>query len=183
MNKIALVLVMLHISFLCYSESKVVDSISWEDKGGSHVITIYEEISGVYFEPNWKSKVIVEKKTLLKKISKLSWDIKDFSMNSAQKVNYVLGSLNIFDIDNDGIMESIFTYAIKSDGLDPDKIKQMVHKGDVKFAIRGNVPKELFDIDEYNFKIDSEYSSQPIELMIFSLNHWNRRLLTILEKL
>lgn len=183
MKNFLLVLVILPISILCYSDSKLVDEISWKDKGGSHIIRIIEESSGQYFESNWKSTILIEKKTLKKNISQISWDIKDFSKTPSETVNYIPKTLEIFDIDNDGIMESSFTYIIGTDGLDSSKIKQMVHKNNIKFAIRGELPKRLSDIDKYKFKIDSAFSTQSLELMIFSLNTWNRVVLPFLKKI
>ncbi len=183
MKKTLLVLLILPISIICYSDSKVADEISWKDKGGSHVIRIIEKSSGKYFESNWKSTISVEKKTLKKNKSQLSWNIKDFSKNPSESVNYVPKTLAIFDIDNDGVMESSFTYIIGTDGLDPNTIKQMVHKNNIKFAIRGKIPKRLSDIDEYKFKIDNSFSNQSLEFMTFSLNTWNKTILRLLNKI
>ena len=183
MNIIALISLALFVSISCYGDSRIVDQVSWKDSGGEHVIRVIEKKSGKYFESNWASSILVEKITKDKESEKLEWDIKDFSSNPSEVVHYVVNTLKIFDVENDGLMESSFTYIIATDGMDPDIIKQMVHKDDIKYAIRGEFPKQLSGIDEYKFKIDGSFSNQSLDFIVASLNIWNKNINKILKEI
>jgi hypothetical protein len=181
--KIYLVVMLLLVASCSYSEEVIVDKISWLDNVGEHEIIIIEKFSGQYFEPNWKSSIVVRKNSIWKGENSMSWEINDFSTSPSETVNYLPKTLKIFDQDGDGVMESSFLYLIGTDGLDNNKLKQMVHKNNVKLAIRGDIPKRLADIDEYKIRIDKVYSSQTKDLIIKSLEIWNVNISNILNAL
>lgn len=71
----------------------------------------------------------------------LLWQVKDFVLDCPfdLTLSYVPSSLQISDLDRDGIAETRFGYRLscRSD-VSPDTVKLIMHEGKEKYAIRGD---------------------------------------------
>jgi len=68
------------------------------------------------------------------------WETKDWIKDCPLDlvVEYVPGSLEITDLDNDGTAESFFAYRMTCAGdVGPLTLKLLVHEGETKYAVRG----------------------------------------------
>ena len=107
--------------------------ISFEDRNGTN----YFFFSQKNFSRENRSDLFVYQYTVQNDQAKLVWDIKEFgSALCSVKMNDF--SLQIIDLDADGLMETSFIYHISCDGLDPEVTKLMLHTKGNKLAIRGS---------------------------------------------
>lgn len=68
------------------------------------------------------------------------WETKDWVKDCPLDlvVEYVPGSLEVTDLDNDGTAESFFAYRMTCAGdVSPQTLKLLVHEGTQKYAVRG----------------------------------------------
>lgn len=146
---------------------------TWKDKSGEHIIIITEVGKGDFFTPTWRSEILVEEWTKRNDIFCKVWKIWDFSDNFYSKVSYIENSLNITDLDGDGVCETSFFYEINPDGLDPLVLKCMFHVNERKLAIRGKIPKHLDDAARYEMRIDDTFNDYNPAYKKYATSKWD----------
>lgn len=115
----------------------------------------------------------------VKKKFKLLWEVFD-SANTCPFdlfLTFLLNSLTITDLDNNGIAESTFLYkkGCRSD-LSPDQLKLILHEGKAKYAIRGKTRVRLGGPDEKvggQKTVDSSFDRAPKAFLDHALQQWN----------
>lgn len=78
----------------------------------------------------------------------LLWQSNDFVRECEVDVvlDYAPGSLQVTDVDGDGIAETSFVYQLGCmGGLDPAELKLILHEGATKYAIRGSTDLRDFE--------------------------------------
>ncbi len=91
-------------------------------------------------------------------------------------LEYAPGSLQVTDVDRDGIAETTYVYRLGCrGGLDPLDLKLILHEGATKYAIRGFEDYREFG-SEYpapEMDVEPSLASQPA-LRAFAVAQWRR---------
>jgi hypothetical protein len=93
---------------------------------------------------------------------------------------FVPDSLEITDVDGNGIAEVSFLYRLAcKGGLDPDTQKLLLYEGARKYALRGTVRlvmpvNEREAVSGGEFKADSSFKSAPPSFLKFARDKWGR---------
>lgn len=99
----------------------------------------------------------------------LVWDIQDFSTPLCNMV-VADGSIQVIDLDQDGLCEVSLLYQQRCDGLDPYVTKLILHSQGKKYAIRG-----LYELEDGNViekKADPANASAPAAVRNFLDAEW-----------
>jgi hypothetical protein len=163
---------------------RVVRAISWDDAIGSNylLLTLVDayrvdgrkrngcddesycyssELFGYHFVRNRSG------------VSRL-WRIRDLIKDCSYDVTleFVPASLEVTDLDRDGITETSFVYrlACRSD-VSGAGMKLMMHEGKKKLAIRGST---MTPIEPGEMKVDPAFNSSPAIFRTHAVERWNR---------
>ena len=109
---------------------------------------------------------------------RLLWQVADYVRDCDVDIvlAYAPGSLQVTDVDADGIAESSFVYQLACmGGMDPADMKLILHEGAVKYAIRGSTDlRDLgFDYPPPAMRPDSALQRVPL-LRAFAVQQWRR---------
>lgn len=159
---------------------KVKDILQWTDKQGRHLLLLSEAINvsrnavsakdaelyaGHYLDVggNWE----------------LQWKVSDFERVCPLDVGatFILESVEITDLDKDGISEVSFMYrTFCTGGIDPHSLKLIMYAGKKKLAIRGETLVRLPQQPAYggSTRMDSSFESVSHELKDFALAQWEK---------
>jgi hypothetical protein len=100
------------------------------------------------------------------------WKIQDFVKGCSYDItlDYLQGSLEITDLDSDGISETSFLYrlACRSDVSGAD-MKLMMHEGTPKYAIRGST-RTPYEPGE--MRIDPAFNKAPARFQEYAVERW-----------
>jgi hypothetical protein len=147
-------------------KGKFVDGLGWKDEAGQHALFLCYDA-----KPQENSRdIYLYQYCEVGGSVQLVWDIQDFG-GALCEMTFVDNSLQIIDLDQDGIMEACFMYQNRCDGLDPYVTKMMLMKGGQKLAIRGKFSVE--DHAELEKTIDPVVAQQPAIFKNFMLMNWN----------
>jgi len=152
----------------------IVDTVIWKDRNGTFVFFACEREKG-RIGVNLISELFVNLFQINGSITRL-WKIYDFADDGLTSVGFIKDSRKVIDIDNDGTNETIFMYAICSDGLEPIKIKLMLHNHYQKYAIRGEIPKDENYLDTYRKNIDPNFYKCDKRILTFALEYWDKHI-------
>ena len=153
-------------------KGKVVESLKWQDKTGTHFIIITEDSSNEYCSKGYKSALYARQYTRSDSFS-VNWSIQDFGTNDCEKAHYLDSSLLIIDIDNDSIAETRFIYELAHDCCDPVVVKYMLHYKENKVAIRGKVPMSEESKKDYQKNMDPLFEKYPKSIKSFASKDWD----------
>ena len=122
-------------------KGKIVDGASWTDKNGDNILIITQtDVKNINADEREQYLYSYHYINYDDGYSQL-WNITDFVRSYCDvEAEYIPNTLDITDIDKDGIAETLFIY--KLDGrcdVSPLDIKLMMHKGDTKLVIRGTI--------------------------------------------
>lgn len=158
---------------------KIVGSARWNDKNGENIVIITEtpvkEQSG-----DFKMKELFGYQyTVNSGETKLLWKINDFIKDCPVDITlkYIDNSLSITDLDNNGIAESSFIYRMSCKGdVSPDDMKLLMHEGETKYAIRGQMKLTIKGEGTYGgeMKIDPSFDKAPWEFIDHAKAEWNK---------
>lgn len=141
-------------------KGEIVDGAHWVDKNGEHYLIISEFTKGEPFSKGYASNIYA---TCYKKKDQqweVYWNIKEFNQGVWESTVYTDKSLSITDLDHNGIAESCFHYRVTPDGLDPERVKVLMHVNGEKYGIRGQLGAEVESFDELEIKtIDSKFKN------------------------
>jgi len=155
---------------------KIVADASWNDKNGENMVIItetpvkelsgYKELFGYHYTNNNGE-------------TKLLWKINDFIEECPVDITlkYIENSLIITDLNNNGIAESSFLYRMSCKGdVSPDDMKLLMHEGETKYAIRGQMKLTIKGEGTYGgeMKIDPSFDKAPKEFLDHAKDEWNK---------
>jgi hypothetical protein len=156
---------------------KIVQSAGWNDKNGNNFLFITE--TSETDSGDFRSKELFGYHYIrdLDGTEKL-WQINDFVYDCPLDLTleFIPNSLTITDLDNNGIAESTFLYRLSCKGdVSPDDMKLMMHEGENKYAIRGEMLLEL-DGEIYGGSStpDPAFNNAPAEFLTYAKQQWNK---------
>jgi hypothetical protein len=147
-------------------KGQLMDGLSWKDESGENVLFVcYDAVAA-----QQKRDIYVYQYRKVGDKCSLVWDIQDFGGNLCE-MTFIDNSLQLIDLDNDGILEACFMYQNRCDGNDPTVTKMMLLKDGKKLAIRGKFALE--DGKELEKTIDPVVAQFPPIFKNFMLMNWN----------
>ncbi|KXK05011.1 MAG: hypothetical protein OZ913_09900 [Ignavibacteriaceae bacterium] len=159
-------------------------SASWKDNNGNNLIFI--TLTDEFPTPNSNGEDFRDKELYAYHYlmndgeSKLLWRVTDFIRECPVdiRLDYFPRSLSVTDLDDNGIAETAFMYALSCKGdVSPDDVKLIMHEGKTKYAIRGsNVVSQPEAVSEYEglMNVDPSFNSAPDEFLVHAKKLWNR---------
>ncbi|HJY64573.1 MAG TPA: hypothetical protein VJ455_10490 [Ignavibacteria bacterium] len=159
-------------------QGKIVAMAKWEDKMGANVVFITET-------EEKESGDIMSKElfgyhyTITDKENKLIWKINDFVKDCPVDLTlkYIDKSISITDLNNNGTGESSFLYRMSCKGdVSPDDMKLIMHEGETKYAIRGEMKLNIKGEGTYGGKmnVDPSFDKAPKEFLENAKARWNK---------
>lgn len=160
-----------------YSGS-VVAMAQWDDKLGSNILFVTEtsensnedtrskELFGYHYITDNSENVLL-------------WKINDFIKDCPVDLTleYLDKSLEITDLDKNGIGESSFLYKMSCKGdVSADDMKLIMHEDKNKYAIRGtmNLMMNGQVLEKGSMKVDPSFNKAPLEFPEYAEKQWNR---------
>lgn len=159
-------------------QGSVIAMAKWKDKLGENILFVTEtaerstedtrskELFGYHY-------IVSDDET------KQLWKINDFVNDCPLDLTlrYMDRSLEITDLDNNGIAESSFLYRLACKGdVSSDDMKLLMHEGKEKYAIRGIMDIMLngrpFQKGEMN--IDPSFNNAPEVFKNYSITKWDK---------
>ena len=165
-------------------KGRVVRAISWDDALGSNyllltVVDAYRvdrrkrnrcDDAGYCYSAELFGYHFVRNRLGLKRL----WRIRDLIQDCSYDVTleFLPASLEVTDLDRDGITESSFVYrlACRSD-VSGAGMKLMMHEGKKKLALRGST---LTPYEPGEMKIDPAFNSSPAIFRTHAVDRWNQ---------
>lgn len=142
------------------------DGVEWTDASGLNALLLSYDTDGAQHKRDIYINLYHENDG---KVSKV-WDIQDFGAADC-KMTFVTNSLQVIDLDNDGMKEVSFMYQSECSNSDTSITKLMLmHKGE-KLAIRGKFSHT--HLTEFERNIDPSVAKQPAIFKNFMLMNWN----------
>jgi hypothetical protein len=158
-------------------KGNIVESVSWNDRNGKNILFITE--TNLTNTGEFSSKELFGYHYVIDQdgTEKL-WQINDFVRECPfdLTLEFIPNSLTITDLNDNGIAESTFLYRLscKSD-VSPDDMKLMMHEGNDKYAIRGEMLLNL-DGETYGGSStpDPAFNNAPPEFLTYAKQQWNK---------
>lgn len=159
-------------------KGKIVAMAKWEDNMGANVLFITEteeRSSG----KNRSKELFGYHYTITGKENKLIWKINDFVNDCPVDLTLkvIEKSVTITDLDKDGIAESSFIYRMSCKGdVSPDDMKLIMHEGETKYAIRGQMRLTVAGEGSYGggMKVDPSFDKAPEQFLEHAKSLWNK---------
>lgn len=141
-------------------KGKLVDGAHWIDNNGEHYLVISDLTKGEPFSKGYTSNIYGTCYQKKDQQWTVYWSIKEFNQGVWESTVYTDQSLSITDLDQDGLAESCFHYRVTPDGLDPERVKVLMHVKGEKYGIRGQLGAEAASLDELEIKnIDPKFKN------------------------
>ncbi len=161
----------------CIYKGKIIEGGRWKDKNGENILLISQtEVKRV--NQDVRNQYLYAYLYILSSTKwNLSWNITDYVESYCDvEAKYIPGTLDITDIDNDGIAENAFIY--KLDGrcdVSPIPIKLMMHSGDKKLVIRGDTRVDIGNGEKAGGKktFDDAFNSVPVSYKEYASKKWD----------
>lgn len=151
-------------------KGQFIEGVNWKDEGGSNFLLLcYDTPSGTQQGDIY----VYQYRAVGGKIS-LVWDIQDFG-SAACAMRFVNHSLQLVDLDQDGLLECCFMYQNECEGPAPRVTKLMLMKNGQKLAIRGTFSAENEAELEKTFDpVVAQYSAIFKNFMLMNWNEFKR---------
>lgn len=146
-------------------KGQVQDGLVWKDESGENTLIVCYDADAA----RQKRDIYVYQYRVAGGKCSLAWDIKDFGSDLCE-MTFVGGSLQLIDLDRDGILEACFMYQNRCDGLDPYVTKMMLMHNGTKLAIRGKFGVE--EGEEIEKTVDPAVAQAPPVFKNFMLLNW-----------
>ena len=164
----------------CEFKGRIIDGARWIDKNGENILMV---TNTPVKDINKQSEEREQRLYAYNYISTqnggyaLLWKIEDFSDSYCDVAAETFpGTMEVLDIDGDGIAESAFIYKLEGRcDVSPLDIKLMMHSGSTKLVIRGNTivhpgPGETYGGTK-NF--DPAFNTVSKDLKTFASRKWD----------
>lgn len=156
-------------------DGKLRDGAQWEDKSGKYVLLITDYYRGEISDVSLVARVNARKYSIEGDSLKLIWEVKESNQDYFTNPEYRFKTLEVSDLDQDGVAESSFIYTIDSDGGGPVRAKLILHVLDQKYAIRGQFAGMDIDVGEIEEKhFGPEFNSISPVFKSFASGKWDR---------
>lgn len=161
----------------CKYKGRIVDGARWKDRNGDNILIITQtEVKRVNQDVRNQYLYSYLYTSGDSKWSQL-WSITDYVESYCDvEAKYMPGTLEITDLDNDGVAENTFIY--KLDGrcdVSPVPIKLMMHSGDKKLVIRGDSRVDIGNGEKVGGKktFDDAFDSVPKAFKDYASDKWD----------
>jgi hypothetical protein len=141
------------------------EGLTWKDASGDNTLILCYDRK----EQQQQRDIYVYQYRVADGKCSLVWDLQDFGSPLCE-MTMVPNSLQLIDLDNDGILEACFMYQNLCDGLDPYVTKLMLFKGGEKLAVRGKFSVE--EREELERTVDTKAAQYPPVFKNFMLLNW-----------
>ncbi|MFN8397490.1 MAG: hypothetical protein U0176_22905 [Bacteroidia bacterium] len=150
------------------------DGAHWRDKNGDNYLVISEVFQGELSDRSLVAKFFAHSHNYASGKLDEYWAIKEFNQDYFTFPTYSEGTLEITDLDHDGIAESSFIYRIEVDGTAPAKVKLLMHVKGKKYAIRGQLAGMDYDMGKVEEKhIDPAFNEIAPIFRDFASQKWD----------
>lgn len=151
----------------------LVEAVRWTDKSGDNLIVISEYQTGNILEPGYSSELFAAQWLITAQDAQEVWKIKDFNYVDGE-LDYTAQTLDVQDIDKDGVAESSFLYTIVSS--DKQTTKMMLHTRGTKLAIRGhwNIDIDADEPELDTITVDDLFKKYPRKFETYAQQRWKR---------
>jgi hypothetical protein len=161
----------------CKYEGNIVEQAQWTDANGDNILIITETAVKKLNEDMREQYIYAYSYVKKDADYKLLWSIKDYVESYCDvEAEYLPKTLEILDIDKDGIAETAFIYKLDERcDVSPLDMKLMMHSGDKKLVIRGNTKVFPGGGESYGGKktFDAAFDSSPVILKDFASRKWD----------
>jgi hypothetical protein len=159
-------------------KGKILDGASWTDKNGDNILIITQTEVRTISADESEQYLYAYHYVNHEDGYTLLWSITDF-VRSYCDVNcdYLPGTLEITDIDKDGIAESLFLYKLDDRcDVSPIPIKLMMHSGGKKLVIRGSIGVDVGGGQrvEGEKHIDAAFKTSPPAFKDYASEKWDK---------
>lgn len=159
-------------------QGSVIAMAKWEDKLGENLLFVTETAENS--NEDTRSKELYGYHYILNDDgAEQLWRIYDFIKDCPVDLtlSYLDKSLEITDLDSNGIAESTFIYRMGCKGdVSSDDSKLIMHEGKEKYAIRGIMDMTLngksYQKGEMN--LDPSYNNASVSFKEYSISKWNK---------
>jgi len=143
----------------------------WIEGGDTNVVLVTETLNGKPCDRGYSHRLFGYHFAKHDAQWKNLWTIRD-QASGCQEIQYFDSTLEVSDVDGNGIAETLFFYSLFSDGTDPQNLKMMFHFNGVKMPIRGRIPVTEEDASFYEMKQDPKLETAPPLVRQFALTTW-----------
>lgn len=126
-------------------EGRIADGAHWRDGAGEHWLVISEQQRGMVADEDFLVAIFARSFLVRRGRIDMEWEIKEYNRDVFSGPEYAEGTLEVVDLDSNGLGESAFLYTIDTDGADPMGLKLMLHVEARKYAIRGQLAGMDYD--------------------------------------
>ena len=161
----------------CKFKGRIVDGARWKDKNGENILIITQTDVKRVNQDVRNQYIYGYMYTAGNDKWKQLWNITDFVESYCDvEAKYIPGTLELSDLDGDGIAENLFIY--KLDGrcdVSPIPIKLMMHSGDKKLVIRGDTNVDFGNGQKFGGKktFDDAFDSVPSSFKEYASKKWD----------
>ena len=159
-------------------QGKIVEGAYWTDKNGDNILIITQTgIKNINADEREQYLYAYHYINYDDGYSRL-WNITDYVRSYCDvEAEYIPNTLEIVDLDNDDIDESIFLYKLDDRcDVSPLPLKLMMHKGDTKLVIRGTIGVDAGG--GYKVKgtknFDAAFNDVPAKLKQYASEKWDK---------
>ena len=158
----------------------VVEALSWSDTQGNNLLLLSESVTFSKNDTsNRNASLFVGQYLEVQGNWIRQWKVEDFEndcpVDAGAKI--IPKSIEITDLDNNGIAEVSFMYRIFcAGGVDPQVLKFIMYERKNKFAIRGETLIKLPNQPAYGGEttVDKSFKLAPQEFQQFAMRQWNK---------
>ena len=163
---------------------KIKSTIIWNDKLGENFVLTCE--TGEFETKNSEndgrdSEIYAYHFIRSKNIIKQNWKLYDYIKDCTVDIeaSFLKNTLNVTDLNNDGIGEIWIMYKIVCHGdVSPCEMKIIMYQGKQKLAMRGENRVKVCDKEYYggNYTFDKAFNEAPRYYRDYARNLWNKNI-------
>lgn len=164
------------------NEGGIENAIAWEDKNGYNAVFWVKKTRNdfpVLQFAGEDAEVVLRAYhyTSQSNQSKLLWEMKDYEAlcDLDLTTNFLYPSVNLTDLDKDGVAEVSFMYTLGCTGdVSPAILKLMLYENGEKYALRGRtrLPKQMEFATDSEYKVDKAFNKAPKAFLKFAKEQW-----------
>jgi hypothetical protein len=162
----------------CSFKGEIVDGAHWKDLSGENILLITQTRISRKNQDVRNQYLYGYLYTLSNDKWNLTWNITDFVESYCDaEAKYIDGTLEVLDIDNDGIAENAFIYKLDERcDVSPLPIKLMMHSGSKKLVIRGDTKVDIGNGQIIGGKksFDDAFNSSPESFKEYASKKWDK---------
>jgi hypothetical protein len=152
-------------------EGKIKEGKIWIETGDTNVAVITEVESGNPCDSKYIHRLLGYRFAKKKTQWATLWKIRD-QATGCLELQYFDSTLQVIDVDGNGIAETVFFYSFFGDGTDPQNLKMIFHFNGSKMPIRGLIPRTEEDSSAYEVKPDPKLKAAPLVAQRFAMVTW-----------